>query len=59
VSDASDAIRDTSHAIRATLISEADEDPNGEPANVVDGLFAIARALESVAKAIIRAGGHQ
>jgi hypothetical protein len=31
-------------ALRATLISPNEFDTNGEAANVVDGLFAIARA---------------
>ncbi len=39
-------------ALRAVLESENEQDRNLEPANVVDGLFAIARALREVAKAI-------
>jgi len=39
-------------AIRETLISPNESDRNFEAANVVDGLFAIARALMAVAKAI-------
>jgi hypothetical protein len=35
-------------AIRATLISPNETDSNLEPANVVDGLFAIARALNRI-----------
>ena len=42
----------TAEAIRATLISPNESDRNLEAANVVDGLFAIARALERVADAI-------
>lgn len=34
------------------LISPNESDRNMEPANVVDGLFAIARGLQAVAKAI-------
>jgi hypothetical protein len=39
-------------AIKETLISRNESDLNLEAANVVDGLFAIARALNLVAKAI-------
>jgi hypothetical protein len=39
-------------ALRETLISPNECDSNLEPANVVDGLFALARALMAVAKAI-------
>lgn len=34
------------------LISTNEADQNGEVANVVDGLFAIARALQAIATAI-------
>ena len=34
------------------FVSPNESDRNGEPANVVDGLFAISRALKDVAKAI-------
>jgi hypothetical protein len=40
---------DTGNAIRGALISPNESDPNGEAANVVDGLFAIARAIEQLA----------
>ena len=43
---------DVAQALRETLISPNECDSNLEPANVVDGLFAIARALVAVAKAI-------
>jgi len=43
---------DVAKALRETLISPNECDANLEPANVVDGLFAIARALVAVAKAI-------
>jgi hypothetical protein len=43
---------DVAQALRETLISPNECDANLEPANVVDGLFAIARALMAVAKAI-------
>jgi hypothetical protein len=42
------------NALRETLISPNESDSNLEPANVVDGLFAIARALVAVAQAIER-----
>ena len=38
------------------LISPNVKDVNGDPANVVDGLFAIARGLAAVAEAINRLG---
>lgn len=43
---------DTSNVLWETLRSVNESDQNFEPANVVDGLFAIARGLESVARAI-------
>jgi hypothetical protein len=43
---------DLAEALRETLISPSECDSNLEPANVVDGLFAIARALLAVAKGI-------
>jgi hypothetical protein len=42
--------------IAANLWSPNETDSNGEPANVVDGLFAIARALQDVAYAITETG---
>ena len=39
-------------ALRATFISPNESDRNGESANVVDGLFAIARSIENLTKAI-------
>ena len=39
-------------AIAAGLISANEADTNGEPANVVDGLFAIARAIDRLAEAV-------
>lgn len=39
-------------ALRETLQSPNEADSNGEIANVVDGLFAIARSIESLAQAI-------
>jgi hypothetical protein len=41
-------------AIKATLISPNEADRNLEAANVVDGLFAIARGLHHVADALER-----
>jgi len=40
---------DLAKALQATLISPNEADRNLEPANVVDGLFAIARALQNIA----------
>jgi hypothetical protein len=39
-------------ALRDCLISPNEGDRNGEAANVVDGLFAIARALDRLASAV-------
>ncbi len=39
-------------AIRACLISPNEHDSNLEPANIVDGLFAIARAVNRLAAAV-------
>ena len=36
--------------LRETLISPNESDPNGEPANLVDGMYAIARALRAIAR---------
>lgn len=41
-----------SRVLREVLISPNEMDSNGEPANVVDGLFYIARALNRIAEAI-------
>lgn len=38
--------------IEAGTVSPNELDLNGEPANVVDGLFAIARAIRALADAI-------
>lgn len=43
-------------ALAETLISPNEHDSNLEAANVVDGLFAIARALNDVAKALRELG---
>lgn len=44
----------TADALRATLISPNEADSNMEPANVVDGLFAIARSITGLADTIGR-----
>lgn len=44
-------------ALGATFISPNELDRNLEPANVVDGLFAIAQGLHHVARAIERSQG--
>jgi hypothetical protein len=41
-------------AVAAGLVSASEADANGEPANVADGLFAIARALDRLAGAVAR-----
>lgn len=43
---------DVAKAIEATLVSPNESDANGEAANVVDGLFAIARAIHDLADAM-------
>jgi hypothetical protein len=43
---------DTYHGLREVFISPNESDRNGEPANVVDGLYAIARAIARLAQAI-------
>jgi hypothetical protein len=48
---------ETTKAIRATLVSPNERDSNLEAANVVDGLFAIARALDRLAVAV--EGAHR
>lgn len=42
----------TAEAVEAVGVSPNEHDSNGEPANVVDGLFAIARAITRLARAI-------
>ncbi len=42
----------TAGAIAAALISPNETDRNFEPANVVDGLFAIARAIDRLAGSV-------
>lgn len=48
--------KDIAEALRTALISPNEADRNMEPANIVDGLFAIPRALEHVATATDRLG---
>jgi hypothetical protein len=50
---------DTGNAIRSTLISPNEADSNGEVANVVDGLFAIARAIHRLADAVADPEGER
>jgi len=52
-----DAIKLAS-AISNCLITPNESDSNWEPANVVDGLFAIARAIHHVARAIENSCGQ-
>ena len=49
---AEECIADAVQDIASRLCSPNEQDSNGETANVVDGLFAIARAIERLAKAI-------
>jgi len=46
----------TADAIQRTLESVNEYDRNMEPANVVDGLFAVARGLQAIAKALRELG---
>ncbi len=46
-------------AVLATLISPNESDRNGESANVVDGLFAIARGLHAIARSLDRLGPNE
>jgi hypothetical protein len=39
-------------ALRGVFVSPNEADRNMEPANVVDGLFAVARAIHELARAI-------
>jgi hypothetical protein len=43
---------DAARALKDALVSPNEGDSNGEPANVVDGLFAIARAISRHGKAV-------
>jgi hypothetical protein len=45
-------------ALHATLISPNEHDSNSEAANVVDGLFAIARAIEYLGDQIKATAHH-
>jgi hypothetical protein len=47
-----DYLADISAAISDSFVSPNETDRNWEPANVVDGLFAIARAIQSLANAM-------
>mgnify|MGYP001580238772 CR=1 FL=1 len=39
-------------ALRETLLSSTESDTNDDPATIVDGLFAIARGIEALARAV-------
>jgi hypothetical protein len=43
-------------ALRATLISPNESDSNGEAANMVDGLYAVARSIYDLADAVRELG---
>jgi len=47
-----DRVANAIASVATNLTSGAEQDQDGDEANVVDGLFAIARALEKVAEAI-------
>lgn len=47
---------DIAKALHATLITPNEPDRNLEPANMVDGLFAISRAIEKLSRAVDRLG---
>lgn len=49
----------TAKALGASFISPNEADSNGESANVVDGLFAIARAIDRLAAAVTAAAGNR
>jgi len=44
-------------ALKAALISPNEPDRDGEPSNIVDGLFAIARAIDGLTAAVQKATG--
>ena len=44
-------------ALKAALISPNEPDRAGEPSNIVDGLFAIARAIDGLTAAVQKATG--
>ena len=47
----------TAAALRDVFVSPNEADRNLEPANAVDGLFAIARAIHRLAETVDRPGG--
>jgi hypothetical protein len=46
--------QDVAQAVWGTFRTPNEVDSNGEPANMVDGLFAIARAIDRLAEAVDR-----
>lgn len=50
------AVIESLESLGGSFISPVEKDQEGAPANVVDGLFAISRALEGVGEAIHRLG---
>jgi hypothetical protein len=46
-------------ALKTALISPDEPDRADEPANIVDGLFAIARAIDGLTAAVQKATGAQ
>lgn len=51
---------EVARALRAVFVSPSEADRNFEPANIVDGLFAIARSIDGLSEALIGRGapGH-
>lgn len=49
----------TAQALSYALVSTNESDRNGEPANIVDGLFAIARAIDRLTAAIAATGSEK
>lgn len=47
---------DVGEAITEALVSVNEPDANLEPANVADGLFAISRSIDNLAKSVERLG---
>jgi len=60
MTDEREAAKSLANTIAYTLTSPNECDSNGEVANVVDGLFAIARGLHRIADCLEReAGGRE
>jgi len=53
-----ETFEDLKEVLMTTLSTPNEMDSNGEPANVVDGLFAIARAIERLADKVAEQPGQ-